>query len=126
MTAQSGYPDEDNGHEVQYCGTDSENGLPSERTQMLLDNIKSRNPVRFIRKSTLKSEWAPQVGYRYDGLYDVKSFEILVAPDQPKAARHRFRLVRREGQDPIRGGSGAAARPTEQEVHRYKQDKRFR
>ena len=125
MTGQSGYPDEDRGDEVLYCGTDSDNGTVTDRTQLLLDSIESKNPVRFIRKSTLKSQWAPEVGYRYDGLYDVVEYEKLNTTDQPKLARHRFRLVRRPGQDPIRG-TGPEKRPTEQEIARYKEDKRFR
>ena len=125
MTGQSGYPDEDNGDVVLYCGTDSDDGTVTDRTQMMLDSIKNGRPVRFIRKSTLRSQWAPEVGYRYDGLYDVQSFEKLVVKDNPKAARHCFRLVRCPGQDPIRG-TGPEKRPTEQEIERYQMDKRFR
>ena len=125
MTGQSGYPDQDDGDEVLYCGTDSDDGTITERTQMLIDNMNNNNPARFIRKSTLKSQWAPEVGYRYDGLYSVKSVEKLNTKDSPQLARHRFRLERCPGQDPIRG-TGAEKRPTQQEIDRYKQDKRFR
>lgn len=126
MAGDSGYPDIDNGDEVRYCGTDSTDGTVTDRTQMLMDNMNNDRPVRFIRRANLHSQWAPTVGYRYDGLYDVKDFEVLKVIDNPRAARHRFRLVRREGQDPIRGGKGPEARPTEQEIARYQEDKRFR
>lgn len=130
MTGQSGYPDEDRGDEVLYCGTDvpvsdSESPTVTKDTQLLLDSVAHGHPVRLIRKSTLKSPWAPQVGYRYDGLYDVKEFEKLKVPGNHNAARHRFRLVRCPGQDPIRG-TGSESRPTAQEIERFKMDKRFR
>ena len=126
MTGQSGYPDQDNCEQVHYCGTDSNDGNVTDRTQMLLDSMNNNRPVRFIRKSTLQTPWAPAIGYRYDGLYEVKDFEILKFDDNPKAARHRFRLVRCPGQDPVRGGAGPESRPTEQEIRRYKDDKHFR
>lgn len=126
MAGDSGYPDIDNGDEVRYCGTDSSDGNPTHSTQMLIDSMNNGRPVRFIRRANLHSDWAPTVGYRYDGLYDIKDFEVLKVTGNPQAARHRFQLVRCEGQDPIRGGKGPEARPTEQEIKRYREDKRFR
>lgn len=122
---QSGYPDEDYGDVIKYCGTDSTNGTITDRTQMLIDSLNNEKPVRLIRKYTVGTPLAPEVGYRYDGLYAVESFEKLIVSDNPKAQRHRFRMVRCGGQDPIRGG-GPEARPTEQEIARYRADKHFR
>lgn len=41
----------------------------------LLRNIDSGHPVRLIRGATLRNEYAPAAGYRYDGLFRVVSFE---------------------------------------------------
>ena len=78
-------------------------------------------PVRLIRSHKLgsKSKFAPTHGFRYDGLYDVRSFENLDGEHSPRQ-RHRFTLIRCKGQDPIRGGDGPERRPTEQEVEEYK------
>ena len=124
MTGDSHYPDEDNGDEVLYCGVDSDNGTVTRQTQMLLDSMTNKKPIRFIRKYSLKSNWAPELGFRYDGLYMVKSVEHM--NEKPILARHRFHLVRCPGQDPIRGGSGPERRPTQEEVDTWRQDKHFR
>ncbi|KAK4627278.1 hypothetical protein CLAFUW4_04520 [Fulvia fulva] len=121
------YPDIDEGEIVQYCGTDSTNGEISSGTQLMLESMRNAIPVRFIRSSKAKnkskepSQYAPHLGFRYDGLYDVKSYEIL----DHRLHRHRFTLVRRPGQAPIRAGEGPEARPTKQERDEYLKHKRL-
>lgn len=117
------YDDKDMGDIVEYCGQDSDTpGQVSRGTSLLQRNVSEKVPVRFIRSYKVNSKYAPSKGFRYDGLYDVVSSELL---DESKG-RYRFKLVRRPGQGPIRGGDGPEARPTKQEVSRFEQDKRFR
>ncbi|KAH9847802.1 PUA-like domain-containing protein [Lenzites betulinus] len=63
----------------------------------LLTSIRTGNPVRVVRGSTLSSKYAPREGYRYDGLYKVEDayyrtgrsgfqiclFELRRVPGQP-------------------------------------------
>lgn len=124
MSGGHEYPDVDDGNEVLYCGTDSDNGTITEKTLLLLQSEKTGNPVRLIRSSKVNSPFAPKIGLRYDGLYKVLSHELL-DPINSIRQRHRFRLQRLPGQDPIRG-EGPEKRPTEQEVEAYEKDKRLR
>ncbi|KAF2215976.1 hypothetical protein CERZMDRAFT_35167 [Cercospora zeae-maydis SCOH1-5] len=117
------YDDKDMGDIVEYFGQDSATpGQVSRGTSLLQKNVSKKLPVRFIRSSKVNSIYAPTIGFRYDGLYDVVSSTL---EDESKQ-RYKFKLVRRSDQGPIRGGDGPEARPTRQEVMRYKQDKRFR
>ena len=59
------YPNVDNGNEILYCGTDSDNFEPAPGTKRLLENVSNGNPVRIIRSSNLKSDYAPELGFRY-------------------------------------------------------------
>ncbi len=123
MSGGHDYPDVDNGDDVLYCGTDSDNSSPTAFTKLMIDSV-NKKPVRVIRSHNLVSEYAPLVGFRYDGLYDIVSSENL---DEPRSVRqrHRFHLVRQTGQDPIRGGEGPERRPTEQECIEYDRHQRF-
>ncbi|PNS21600.1 E3 ubiquitin-protein ligase ORTHRUS 1 [Sphaceloma murrayae] len=119
------YPDVDNGDEVLYCGTDGkgETGGISEYTQRVLESFHEGREIRLIRSSKARSAYAPEQGYRYDGLYKIVGFDVL---DHSKQ-RHRFRMVRVEGQDPIRF-EGEGKRPTPQELaamERLKKEKKF-
>jgi hypothetical protein len=121
------YPNEDRGSEVLYCGTDNKDktqNKPSPDTASLLTNYRTKQPVRLFRSHNLGSSFAPELGFRYDGLYDVASYEDMDPADN-KRRRHRFKLVRRAGQDPIRS-EGAAKRPTKQEIDEYEKDKKNR
>lgn len=122
---ENSYPDIDEGEVVYYCGTDDKNkkGEITSYTQALLDGLKYEQPVRFIRssKAETKSDFAPVRGFRYDGLYDIVDYEVLDRHLQ----RHRFKLVRRPNQGPIRGGKGPERRPTEEEIKAYDDDKRL-
>lgn len=121
------YPNIDRGDEVLYCGTDNPNvelNEPSRETKAMIINHKNGQPVRLFRSSNLGSKFAPEQGFRYDGLYAVAGFEILDPPDE-KRKRHRFRLLRCEGQDPIRS-EGPEKRPTKEEIYEYEKDKKNR
>lgn len=118
MAGGYGYDDEDHGDVILYRGTDSKDSTPTDVTMRLIESCDMvRNPVRVIRSSNLKdSPYKPIVGYRYDGLYDVVSYTVT----DPTKAIHRFKLVRRPDQDPIRS-SGPEIRPTQYEVAEYTQ-----
>lgn len=121
------YPNEDGGSVVLYCGTDNKDknlNQPSPDTASLLTNHRTKQPVRLFRSHNLDSKFAPELGFRYDGLYDVVSYEDMDPPEN-KRRRHRFKLVRRAGQDPIRS-QGASKRPTKQEIDEYEKDKKNR
>lgn len=119
QTRPSTYENIDLGDTVLYCGTDGEAGKPSENTQSLLDNITTKQPVRFIRSHNAPKPYAPIVGYRYDGLYDITDSECLDEDIQ----RHRFKLVRRPGQVPLRY-QGPGVRPTKEEIRQVEKGKR--
>ncbi|TKA77733.1 hypothetical protein B0A55_04177 [Friedmanniomyces simplex] len=124
MSGGHGYEDEDHGEWVLYCGTDSTDGSVTEATQRLLESEGNGKPVRFIRSHNLSSDFAPEIGFRYDGLYKVVSYEKLDGASSIRQ-RHRFRLERIAGQTPIRG-TEPEKRPTKQEVEAHKSDKRLR
>ncbi|KAF4613554.1 hypothetical protein D9613_007623 [Agrocybe pediades] len=58
-----------------------------------------KRPVRVIRGSKLRSKWAPEEGYRYDGLYDV--VESSTARGKSGHLVCLFRFRRRPDQSPI-------------------------
>ena len=111
-----GYADVDEGTAIRYCGTSGAAGKPTLGTNYLKVACGLGNPVRVLRSAALpaRNPYRPSRGLRYDGLYDVVSFEVL----DEATAMHRFLLQRREGQDPIRY-TGVEARPTNEEVAEY-------
>ncbi|KAK5113979.1 hypothetical protein LTR62_003102 [Meristemomyces frigidus] len=126
MSGGHGYPDEDHGEWILYCGTDSSDSTVTEPTRRMLESQESGNPVRLIRSHNLGSAFAPprDGGFRYDGLYKVVSHTNLDGPESTRQ-RHQFKLVRLEGQDPIRG-VGEAKRPTLQELEAHGNDRTMR
>ncbi|KAH9842112.1 SAD/SRA domain [Teratosphaeria destructans] len=125
---KNGDGNEDLGDVVLYCGMDSSTGAVTEETQMLMRNEEggAAKPVRLIRSHQCPNKlYAPAIGFRYDGLYQVVSHERVDAEGSVRQ-RFRFKLVRVKGQDPIRGGTGPERRPTDQEIEAYKTDKRMR
>ncbi|KAF1944646.1 hypothetical protein EJ02DRAFT_452252 [Clathrospora elynae] len=110
------YQDQDDGDTIEYSGTEGKNFTPTENTNHLILSQKLGNPVRVIRSAQLakKSRFRPEIGLRYDGLYQVKSYEVV---DEEKAM-YRFCLERCWGQEPIRY-EGAARRPTVFEIREY-------
>ncbi|KAH0556107.1 hypothetical protein GP486_005960 [Trichoglossum hirsutum] len=121
VLSNGGYDDRDEGDRIFYCGTSGSGGEPSAGTSRLLETHRfyksgDPHPVRVIRAAKLPKEnrYRPNKGLRYDGLYDVISYEVLHA----ETAMHRFELKRRPGQDPIRF-LGVEARPTDEEVAEF-------
>jgi len=65
----------------------------------LAKNYVEGNPVRVNRGGNLDSKFAPDSGYRYDGLYMIDSYWSKKGRDG--FAIWRYRLVRLEGQPPL-------------------------
>ncbi|KAI4294173.1 hypothetical protein K525DRAFT_291199 [Schizophyllum commune Loenen D] len=75
-----GYADQDHGETIEYVG---QGGLDKPggtqvvsqkwdwRNKSLQQSYESRKPVRVVRGSKLNSPYAPEQGFRYDGLYSV-------------------------------------------------------
>lgn len=97
-------------------------GEPTAYTSRMLESVNNE-PVRLIRSHNAHSRFSPEYGFRYDGLYNVVGSEEL-DPKGSTRQRHRFKLVRVGGQDPIRGGSGPEKRPTMQEINEYQKHQR--
>ncbi|KAF1985524.1 hypothetical protein K402DRAFT_394504 [Aulographum hederae CBS 113979] len=130
----SHYEDRDDGDVVWYCGTDSAGNFKiTADTQYLRDSVRTGNPVRLLRgsqKITKKGKkqstpeldeqhkYRPEMGLRYDGLYDVVQEREL----DSAIGKWIFKLVRREGQHPIRW-EGLEARPTQNELKEWKRIK---
>jgi hypothetical protein len=95
---------------IHYCGTESQTPTPTSRTSFLRSTVR-KHPVRVLRGPNKKSTYAPPDGFRYDGLYNIVSEELL---DQDRGM-YRFRLERVPGQDPIRY-KGVEKRPTKQQL----------
>ncbi|KAH0536495.1 hypothetical protein FGG08_006620 [Glutinoglossum americanum] len=121
VLSNGGYEDCDEGDRILYCGTSGSEGQPSTGTSRLLETYRSYksgdpHPVRVIRTAKLPKSngYRPTKGLRYDGLYDVISYEIL----HTETAMHRFELRRRPGQDPMRY-TGVEARPTDEEIAEF-------
>nr|CAH0107673.1 unnamed protein product [Daphnia galeata] len=70
-------------------------------------NITSRKPVRVIRGSNLKNEYAPEYGYRYDGLYTVEKFWQCIGKSGFKV--YKFALRRCPDQAPPPWVSGVVS-----------------
>ncbi|KAI6857631.1 hypothetical protein KC323_g7298 [Hortaea werneckii] len=117
------YPNIDEGDIVYYCGTDSNDGSVTEGTSRLIESKESGKPIRLIRSHNLKNEYAPEKGFRYDGLYTIVNFEMLDPPNS-KRQRHRFKMVRVPGQPPMRG-TGEGKRPTKEELEQLELHRNF-
>ncbi|KAK4006052.1 hypothetical protein OUZ56_011182 [Daphnia magna] len=70
-------------------------------------NITTRKPVRVIRGSNLKNEFAPEYGYRYDGLYTVEKYWQCVGKSGFKV--YKFALRRCPDQAPPPWVSGVVS-----------------
>jgi hypothetical protein len=102
--------------EIWYSGTPqtkSNQKNKTANTQLLFDSEISGRPVRVLRSMHLSSDnrYKPKRGFRYDGLYTVKSHRLV----DPQKQHYVFHLVRNGGQDPVRY-QGLEQRPTEKEI----------
>ncbi|ESZ98946.1 hypothetical protein SBOR_0604 [Sclerotinia borealis F-4128] len=101
------YDNIDNGNTIEYCG--SEAGTP------LMDlSFEKGTLIRVLRAANDKSDWAPSIGYRYDGLYKIVSKELIQVPEKDKEL-YRYKMVRDKNQKPLR----AHARPTIEETDEF-------
>lgn len=137
VLAAGGYDDQDNGEDIWYSGTVSNDlaktmarsnsttqvgtehvfGATSNTRRLIESCEMIKNPVRVIRSHNLPKSnlYRPSVGFRYDGLYEVVAYELT---DKAKGA-YRFNLKRCAGQNPIRYKDNAARRPTSFEIAEY-------
>uniref|UniRef100_A0A914V122 YDG domain-containing protein n=1 Tax=Plectus sambesii TaxID=2011161 RepID=A0A914V122_9BILA len=65
----------------------------------LLKNLETKMPVRVLRGYKLHSRYAPEYGYRYDGLYEVVKHNVQMG--QAGFLVQRFFLQRISGQSPL-------------------------
>ena len=99
------YADVDEGDKVGYVGTEGQHVAEgggfdiSWHTRMLLKSIETELPVRLFRSAKLApiSKYRPAEGYRYDGIYGVRNYDIL---DKERKI-YRFQMRRLPGQSPL-------------------------
>ncbi|KAE9968218.1 hypothetical protein BLS_005965 [Venturia inaequalis] len=113
--------DIDEGHEIWYCGTEAKIGdtEPTASTKLMLESLSSNLSVRVMRSSKLPAgnKYRPVKGFRYDGLYEVLSSQVI---DKLKH-HYLFHLRRIPGQIELRC-EGEAARPTPKELQEYENE----
>lgn len=95
-----GYPeDEDGGNVIIYTGQGGQD--PNTKRQIkdqeltrgnvgLKISFEERTPIRVTRGAGLSSRWAPDSGYRYDGLFYVTGFWDAIGRDGFKIYRYRL------------------------------------
>ncbi|KAH7391133.1 hypothetical protein DE146DRAFT_156405 [Phaeosphaeria sp. MPI-PUGE-AT-0046c] len=118
LSGGGGYHDQDDGNSIVYSGTIGKDFTPTEATQQMILSSSLGNVIRVFRSCNLnvKNKYRPEVGFRYDGLYQIKGHELV---DKEKQI-YRFKLDRCPGQPEIRWGDGAMGRPTDFEIAEYK------
>lgn len=89
---------------------------PTTGTKLLLKSEETKQPVRVLRSMHLPKTnlYKPIRGFRYDGLYEVRSHRL----HDPRRHHYVFHLVRRADQDPVRY-KGIEIRPTQKEIDTY-------
>lgn len=105
------YEDEDYGDHFTYIGSGGrapgvrfgpqteDQTFDNNLNAALLMSAKLKRPVRVIRGAGLKSKYAPNTGFRYDGLYTVSKPRIEVAQNGLKVCK--FNFERCLGQPPV-------------------------
>lgn len=120
VLSSGGYHDRDDGDVIEYSGTEGSNFEIKAATQSLIISAKLGNHIRVLRSSQLpkSNKHRPSCGLRYDGLYQIKSYQEIDLEKQT----YRFRLERIPGQQPIRS-QGVTKRPTVFEEEAYQRCK---
>lgn len=77
----------------------SKNQVLSRGNASLVKSYETRKPVRVIRGFKGDKQWAPNSGYRYDGLYTVAKWWVDVGLAGYKVYKFAFKRV--DGQEPI-------------------------
>ena len=114
--------DHDHGDIVYYSGSKGGESIEnasvvapeSNGTKSLILSTKHNEPVRVLRSAKGSSRYAPSAGIRYDGLYQVVSYEIRT--DRENKKFYQFRLERQQNQDPINMN-----RPSRNELHEFRE-----
>ena len=114
IVLSGGYEDDvDYGYEIVYTG---HGGRDPNTGQQVADqefargnaglarNKTSGLPVRVIRGSQLDSPFAPEHGYRYDGLYGVDQFWAETGKSGHKVWRYRLVKINSSSQPPVKQG----------------------
>jgi hypothetical protein len=120
IVSSGGYHDKDFGDTIEYSGTEGSNFQIKAATQSMITSAKLGNHIRVLRSSQLpkSNKYRPEVGLRYDGLYQIKSYKEMDVEKQD----YLFHLERVPGQQPIRS-EGPTKRPTVFEVQEYERCK---
>ncbi|OAL01483.1 hypothetical protein IQ06DRAFT_248668 [Phaeosphaeriaceae sp. SRC1lsM3a] len=118
LSGGGGYHDQDDGDFIVYSGTEGKDFTPTEATQQMILSTSIGNVIRVIRSCNLnaKNKYRPEIGFRYDGLYQIKSHELV---DKEKQI-YLFKLERCPDQQEIRW-DGPMGRPTNFEIDAYKE-----
>lgn len=116
ILSSGGYHDKDDGDTIDYSGTEGSNFEIKAATQSMITSAKLGNHIRVLRSSQLpkSNKHRPEVGLRYDGLYQIKSYKEIDLEKQT----YIFHLERIPGQQPIRS-EGVTVRPTVFEIQEY-------
>ncbi|OSC96940.1 hypothetical protein PYCCODRAFT_1481613 [Trametes coccinea BRFM310] len=112
IVMSGGYEDDqDYGSTVIYVGTGglekpgghgahvSDQTFENQMNKSLLTSMHTQEPVRLVRGWQLRSKYAPENGYRYDGLYTVKSADMKKGRSGFQVCV--FELERVPGQPPL-------------------------
>ncbi|KAF3032055.1 hypothetical protein E8E12_001584 [Didymella heteroderae] len=120
VLSSGGYHDKDYGDSIEYSGTEGSNFNIKASTQSMLTSAERGNHIRVLRSSQLpkSNKYRPDVGLRYDGLYQIKSYKEIDREKQD----YLFHLERVPGQQPIRS-EGPSKRPTLFEMQEYERCK---
>lgn len=116
ILSSGGYHDKDDGDAIEYSGTDGSNFNMTAATQCMITSATLGNHIRVLRSAQLpkSNKHRPEVGLRYDGLYQIKTYKEINLEKQT----YLFHLERVPGQEPIRS-QGVTARPTVFEKQEY-------
>lgn len=120
VLSSGGYHDKDFGDTIEYSGTEGGDFKIKAATQSMLTSAKLGNLIRVLRSSQLpkSNKYCPDVGLRYDGLYQIRSYQEINVEKQD----YLFHLERVPGQQPIRF-EGPTKRPTVFEIQEYERCK---
>lgn len=126
IVLSGGYEDdEDSGDEIVYTGhggRDQNSGRQIADQQFTRGNAAlARNkvlglPVRVVRGSQLDSPYAPETGYRFDGLYYVDEYFEATGTAGFKVWRYRLVKNDRQRRPPLKDGQERPKTPTRQET----------
>lgn len=113
IVLSGGYEDDqDGGDFIIYTGTGGQSDPFGERSEQVEDqsfshphnaalalNAQNKRPVRVVRGPSARSKYAPEAGYRYDGLYQVEKAYLAKGVSGRIICRYELRRV--PGQPPI-------------------------